>query len=459
MIDNGKQQVLGKYEIIKALGEGGFATVYHAVDSTVGVEVALKILKPDKANEPEVVQRFKQEAKITAGLFHPNIVSFFEIDQIEGRQYIALRYVPGKNLRDRLKGGETFSLDQIVAIVGQVSAALDYAHDQDVVHRDVKPSNIILDDKGHVTLIDFGIVKALINSSIETTFNAVVGTPNYLSPEQAESKTVDRRSDQYSLGIVAYHLLTEQLPFLAETTPSLLYKIVHEDVPSPSDITPRAEGAVGDVVLKAMAKEPAERYATCKEFAESFAVAVAYVKGEKLQALCQEARAHLNAADILKAEAALNKASAIAPNQPEIKQLQEDFQTQHAYLTRYGKIHQQLNMIKDKALALRADYPAMPDPDGIFEALSPKPSANSRIACDSTPIQWSLIVLSLCALIALVVGIFQVLGTDFGAENLFDQINRLAQGDFLIGLSIGIGISNVALSMMLWKWPKALWKK
>jgi len=362
-------QMLGKYRIIAKLGEGGFAMVYRAMDTVLDTEVALKILKPELAANPDALQRFQQEARVTARLFHPNIVSFFEAGEMEGRQYIALRYIHGQSLRAVLETGMLLPLPQVVAIAEQIGAALDYAHTQDVIHRDVKPSNIIVDEARNATLMDFGIVKSTIQSSIETTVNTIVGTPHYLAPEQAESKPVDGRADVYALGAVIYHLLTGQPPFTADSTPSLLYRIVHE-APAPSpDAGPRIAGEIGKVVLKAMAKSPETRYQTCGEFAAALGQAAQELQHRTLDALRKQAATALTTENFADAEVALKQALALQPNDPEARRLMQELRQRQETAARYAQLAEKLAQLRAEAAEFQAQSPGVPDSAGVLQML------------------------------------------------------------------------------------------
>lgn len=368
-MDNLSQRMLGKYRIIEELGTGGFAVVYHAVDTALEHEVALKILKPELARGPDVLQRFQQEARVTARLFHPNIVSCFETGELDGRQFIALRYIHGRSLRAIVDSGEQLPLARVVAIAEQIGAALDYAHAQGIIHRDVKPSNIIVDESGHATLMDFGIVKSTIQSSIQTTTNTVVGTPHYLAPEQAESRPVDGRADVYALGALVYHLLTGQPPFTADSTPSLLYKIVHETPAPPPDAGPRIAGEIGEVVFKAMAKTPEARYQTCAEFAAALGRAVDNLMATSLDALRKQAAAALEAEDFAAAETALQQALAIQPDDQEAHRMMDVLRQRQAAAARYAQLAEKMAQLRAEAAELQAQLPSMSDPQGVLRSL------------------------------------------------------------------------------------------
>ena len=236
---------LGKYEILNEIGRGGFAIVYLARDLTLGRQVALKVLAQHRAHDPEFVRRFQQEAHAAASLNHPNIVTIFDVGSEAGRYFLAEEYVPGRTLADLLKSGP-LPLDEAERILAEVASALDHAHGRGLIHRDVKPNNIMITDDGHVKLMDFGLVRAADGSSMTisafqmeeghlTTGAVTMGTPEYMSPEQADfdaHRPIDRRSDVYALGIVVYQMITGRVPF-GGTTPLAVLRGHADGAPKP----------------------------------------------------------------------------------------------------------------------------------------------------------------------------------------------------------------------------------
>ncbi len=289
---------IGKYEIIEEIGRGAFSVVYKARDARLG-EMALKVLKADYTSEPEVVTRFLEEARKTFGLRHRNIVRIYAVDEDQGVPYIAMEYLPGGALTDRL-GGDPLPLDAALAILGQVAAALDYAHQRKLVHRDVKPSNILFDDEGQAVLVDFGLVKSLVASRL-TTAETILGTPHYMAPEQFTAKdTVDARADIYSLGVVAYEMLTGKRPFEADTTAAVLMAHLNESPPDPRAANPGLDAGVCDAIRKALAKSPDGRFDSAGAFVHSLRQAWSDVKQTRqtestLDALYTQAQTALKA--------------------------------------------------------------------------------------------------------------------------------------------------------------------
>jgi serine/threonine protein kinase len=266
----GKQ--LGQYRIVAPLGEGGMAAVYKAYQASVERYVALKILPRHYASDPDFVRRFKREAKVIAGLAHPNILPVHDYGEAEGYTYIVMRYVEGGTLANLLQG-QPLPLSQTCYVVSQIAAALDYAHAKGVVHRDVKPSNVLLDEQGNCLLSDFGIAKMIEATGQFTVTGAFIGTPTYASPEQALGQRLDGRSDIYSLGVILYEMTTGRPPFDAETPMAILIKHVHDPLPMPRTVNPALSEPVERVILKALAKGPENRYQTAGEMAQALASA------------------------------------------------------------------------------------------------------------------------------------------------------------------------------------------
>ncbi|MBN1312062.1 MAG: serine/threonine protein kinase [Anaerolineae bacterium] len=269
---------LGPYRVIEQLGIGGMATVYKAYQPNMDRHVAIKILPRHFATDPTFVGRFEQEAKVIAKLENARILPVYDYGEDGGVTYIVMRYLATGTLAERLQTG-TLSLEEIVRITGQIAEGLDYAHRQGVIHRDVKPSNILLDQGGDVYITDFGISK-LVEGTAQFTGSGIVGTPAYISPEQGLGQPVDHRTDIYSLGVVLYQMATNDVPFRAETPLAVVIKHIHEPLPLPRSINPALPEAVERVILKAMAKDPEARYQSCEEMAAALKRAVEQADSE-----------------------------------------------------------------------------------------------------------------------------------------------------------------------------------
>ncbi len=248
----------GRYRISRKLGGGGMADVYLAEDQELGRRVAIKMLHGRYANDEQFVERFRREATHAAGLSHPNIVSIFDRGEADGSYFIVMEYVEGRTLKELIRSRGPCPVPVAIAYTRQLLSALRYAHRSGVVHRDIKPHNVIVDPEGVVKVTDFGIARA--GASQMTEEGAIIGTAQYLSPEQARGAPVDQTSDLYSAGIVLYELLTGEVPFTGDSPVEIAMKHLTEVPPRPSALRPEVPEDLDLVVVHAMAKEPADRY-------------------------------------------------------------------------------------------------------------------------------------------------------------------------------------------------------
>ncbi len=267
-------RTLDRYQIVELVGEGGMATVYRAHDPRLKRDVAVKVMLPSLAANPTFRKRFEREAQSVANLRHPNILTVYDYGETEeGQLYLVVEYVPGGTLRDRLE--ELAPLESVVEIVAQVAEALDYAHQQGVIHRDVKPNNILLDELGRPLLADFGLVKPVEEDRRLTASGMMMGTPDYVAPEQVQGMKVDGRADIYALGVVLFELLTGRHPYDGETPMSVMVKHLTEPMPWPSQFNPQIPPALDEIVLKATAKSPDERYPRAGDMARALRATLA----------------------------------------------------------------------------------------------------------------------------------------------------------------------------------------
>lgn len=263
----------GKYEILTHIGEGGMAAVYLARQQSMNRQVAIKMLPKQFLNDDTYLHRFEREVTIVAQLDHRNIVPVYDYGEFEGQPYIVMRYMPAGSVDDLLRGGP-MGMDRILSIMEQIAPALDYAHSKDVLHRDLKPSNVLMDDSGGAFLTDFGIARVLGEQGSAITTQGVVGTPSYMSPEQAQGKLLDGRSDVYSLGVMLFEMTTGKRPFESETPYSVAVMQVTTQPPMPRSINPAISSAVERVILKALHKDRDKRHPTASELAASLKLAI-----------------------------------------------------------------------------------------------------------------------------------------------------------------------------------------
>ena len=254
----------GRYKVISRVGSGGMADVYLAEDQLLGRQVAVKLLHHHFAEDQEFVERFRREASSAAGLSHQNIVGIFDRGEWEGTYYIAMEYVAGRSLKTIVREQGPLDPAQAIDIVIQILRGARFAHRRGVVHRDLKPHNVIIDEEGRARVTDFGIARA--GASDMTLTGSIMGTAQYLSPEQAQGYMVSGASDLYSIGVILYELLTGVVPFDGETAVAIAFKQVSAQPRPPSEVNPAVPPALDAVVLRALAKDPAQRYADADEF-------------------------------------------------------------------------------------------------------------------------------------------------------------------------------------------------
>src|SRR5918911_309714 len=253
----------GRYRIMRRLGTGGMANVYLAEDQELGRRVAIKILNDRHAGDDQFIERFRREAKNAAGLSHPNIVSIYDRGEAEGTYYIAMEFLDGRSLKELIISRGPTPIRIAIDYTRQILAAIGHAHRNGIVHRDIKPHNVVVDPEGRLKVTDFGIARS--GASQMTEVGSIIGTAQYLSPEQARGSPVDQRSDLYSVGIVLYEMLTGKVPFTGDTPLEIAMKHLSEVPVPPSEIRPELPESLDLVVLRALAKDPDDRYQTAEE--------------------------------------------------------------------------------------------------------------------------------------------------------------------------------------------------
>jgi serine/threonine-protein kinase len=257
-----------RYEIVRSIGHGGAAIVYLGRDLLLNRSVAIKILRAQFASDPQYVARFQREAQAAASFAHPNIIDIYDVGEFNGSPYIVMEYIAGDTLKQIIDNEGPFDPDDVAALIEQVAAGLDYAHARGIVHRDVKPQNILVTQDGLAKVVDFGIAKATGESAL-TDAGLTIGTAHYISPEQASGLPATPVSDVYSLGIVAYEMLCDRLPFDANNAVAVAMMQVNQAPAAPDEIDPEVPPGAADIVLRALEKDPTRRYPSSGAFAEA----------------------------------------------------------------------------------------------------------------------------------------------------------------------------------------------
>ena len=267
------QKINDRYQIIKTIGEGGMANVYLAYDTILDRNVAVKVLRGDLAADEKFVRRFQREALSASSLSHPNIVEVYDVGEDNGSYYIVMEYIEGKQLKQMLKKRGKLTLNEVVDIMSQVTDGMSAAHDSYIIHRDIKPQNIMILENGLIKITDFGIAMAL-NSTQLTQTNSVMGSVHYLPPEQASGKGATIQSDVYSMGILMYELLTGELPFKGDNAVEIALKQIKEPVPSIKQKIESLPQSIENIILKATAKNPKNRYKDAREMHDDLKTAL-----------------------------------------------------------------------------------------------------------------------------------------------------------------------------------------
>lgn len=263
------QKINERYEIIKSIGEGGMANVYLANDNILDRKVAIKVLRGDLSADEKFIRRFEREAQSVSNLSHPNIVEIYDVGVEDNEHYIVMEYIEGKTLKQLLKKRESLTLPEVIDIMTQLTDGMAHAHESYIIHRDIKPQNIMIQDDGLIKITDFGIAMAL-NATQLTQTNSVMGSVHYLPPEQASGKGATIKSDIYSIGILMYELLTGTVPFKGDNAVEIALKHMKDKIPSIRKQNPAIPQSVENILLKATAKNPRNRYDTVREMHEDF---------------------------------------------------------------------------------------------------------------------------------------------------------------------------------------------
>jgi eukaryotic-like serine/threonine-protein kinase len=253
-----------RYEIVRLLGQGGMGAVYQAHDKELERQVAIKVIRADMAANPEILQRFKQELILARQITHKNVIRIFDLGQADGIKFITMEYIEGENLQGVLRRKKKLEPAEAANILAQVCRALEAAHNEGVIHRDLKPQNIMLDKSGRAYVMDFGIARSMLGAGMTQT-GALIGAPDYMSPEQAKGQALDARSDLFSVGIIFYEMLSGQVPFDADTTMGKLCKRTNEPARPLDDLDKTIPRPLSDIVRKCLEIDPQKRFASTGE--------------------------------------------------------------------------------------------------------------------------------------------------------------------------------------------------
>jgi serine/threonine protein kinase len=443
-MDNLIGKTLGQYRIVELAGQGGMATVYKAYQPSLGRYVALKVLPEYLAHDTEFVSRFKQEATAAAALRHPNILVIHDIGEADNLHYIATEFLEGQTLEQVLKQSGAQPLPRVVKIVQQLASALDTAHQHGLIHRDVKPSNVFIGPRDHVTLTDFGIVKAMSATRLTRT-GMLVGTPEYMSPEQAEGQSLDWRSDLYSLGVVVYEMLTGQAPFSAPTPNAVLYAHVNKPPALLSQLNPAIPKPVEEIVLRALAKRPDDRFQSVAEFAAALEQVARLAEGNLAAGLYREAHRLASQSMFAEAQIKLDQLRQINPSYPGLPELATEIARQAQIAREYGEIVQLARQARERAADLARRAPGHPDPERVLKP--PAPVTVARSGGSGWTVMW---VAGLALVIGGVLGFWAIPAegrSAWGASVLFSGLLGraiVAPWVTLIGVVLAAGMGILA---------------
>lgn len=280
-------KMLGNYRILETLGQGGMARVYKAYQENLGRDVTIKVLPPWYAADRSFVERFNLEARLVARLSHPNIVTVHDANEQNGHLYIVMQLVDGGTLKHRMdklqRGRRVMDPAEVVSVFGQLADALAYAHENGIIHRDIKPVNVLMDRSGRPILSDFGIAKVLASTQDNLTRpGAGVGTPEYMSPEQCQGGDVDGRADIYAMGVMLFEAQTGRAPFRGNNYPALAHSHIYEPPPLPRSINPNIPAAIEQIILKALQKAAHQRFQTAREMGDALTQTLKTIQGQQL---------------------------------------------------------------------------------------------------------------------------------------------------------------------------------
>jgi serine/threonine protein kinase len=436
-IDNLVGRSIGQYQLVELMGVGAMGAVYRAYQTTLEREVAVKLLPSSLASQPDYVARFNREAKIAASLEHPHIVPLHDYGTKNGMSYLVMRYLSGGTLAHRLnqraiERGPLPSLGETASLLRQVAGALDYAHRKGVIHRDMKPNNVMFDEDGSAYIVDFGIAR-LVNVTTAITGNQTVfGTPHYMPPEQWRDEELGPETDQYALGVVIYSLVTGEPPFDAPTPHALMYKHFHEEPPPPTSKRADLPEALNEVLLRPLAKLPSERYLTTTEFSRAFDAAIVGEEGEPTGFFT------FPISEAVK-EMLMGEAAVMPEGEPQAKRF--------GILESDNEIPIQApppQMLPPVPIPPSMPYPSAPQPSSVLPA--PYAASRPRVQRRVPPVALAIIIgmvilgLIICASLAVIASRLD----DFQREQL-DSVDKVTEitATFLPPTNISIALTSV----------------
>ena len=353
-----QEKMLGKYRIIEEIGRGGFSVVYLGEDPALGKKIVIKLLLPAMFHDSGVIARFIHEARTVAALDHDNIVRVLDLDESDGRLFMVMPFVQGRDLNFWIQEHGVPGFQTNVRIIEDIAAALDYAHSQGIVHGDVKPGNILMDDsvEPRARLGDFGVLRAVEHSGA-TSGDLTAGTPHYISPEQADGKPSTILSDQYSLGILAYELFTGQVPFDADTTLAIYLKHIREDPARPETLNSVISSELAEVMLKPLVKDPQQRYPDCSTFAKELRRAVAHMESQRVADLLRQAQRAVDNHQLAAAREKLGDVLRIMPEMEDARELLKSVENLERADREYASIKENVERAQALVKSLDEDVP------------------------------------------------------------------------------------------------------
>jgi serine/threonine protein kinase len=422
-------KTLGKYQVIERLGRGGMAEVYKAFHPQLERYTAIKVLNPFLAEGEDFLARFQREARAIAALQHPNIVQVFDVEVADETYYMVIEFVAGGTLKDRMLAAQgPLPMSDVEHIFLGIASALDYAHRNGILHRDVKPANVLLDDTGRVVLTDFGIARIVSDSQFTVT-GTLVGTPAYMSPEQGMGISIEATSDIYSLGIVLYEMITGQVPFESDTPLSIIHKQINDPLPAPRSIRDDIPQALEQLILKSLSKEPGDRFTTVAEM-----IAAAQSAFAEIDRVSQS-ETIVEAPSSMKGEQASPSVSESSPVQPVIQGSvateKEAPPVREAVQPVSGKAT--VAMSPEEAAAFESEIPPASEPVKVVEqpARAPEPPRRPVVQSSSRrKIAPKTIIIAVVGLLALALALVFVVPNLLGGAadcNSIPECERLAE--------------------------------